>query len=131
MNFTFSDFQWIFEGIWVNAKIEKRIKNFHPHISSDKVIKDDRISGSDKFTKKWLWKYEPELPNATVDLPDSKYVDSGYIHDFSEQKNYPNNLKSISLLKNERELKQALRLDDQTREKYLKYFKALEEYFHP
>ncbi|SMC17629.1 hypothetical protein [Mycoplasmopsis agassizii] len=131
MNFTFSDFQWIFEDIWANAKMDTTVKDRFPFSPSDKVIIGDRFFGKDRFIKKWLWQYEPELPNVTVNLPDSKYVDSGYIHNFSEQKNYPNNLKSISLIKNQRDLKQALRLDDQSREKYLKYFKGQEEYFHP
>ncbi|WP_143823650.1 hypothetical protein, partial [Mycoplasmopsis agassizii] len=136
MDFTFSDFQWIFEGIWTNGKIEKARKDINPHAVSGRVIEAswlEQVQGSDrflKFVKKFMWQYEQELPNNTVDVEDSRYIDSGYIHDFKEQTNYPNHLKSISLIKNEKELKQALRLDDQTREKYLKYFKALEEHFY-
>ncbi|WP_371246281.1 hypothetical protein ACA758_04515 [Mycoplasmopsis agassizii] len=136
MDFTFSDFQWIFEGVWTNGKIEKVRKDINPHTISDKVIKASwlkKVQGSDrfiKFIKKFKWSYEPELPNNAVDVQDSRYIDSGYIHDFSDQKNYPNHLKSISLIKNDGELKQALRLEDQDREKYLKYFRSLEDYFY-
>ncbi|PAK21339.1 hypothetical protein CJJ23_02790 [Mycoplasmopsis agassizii] len=124
MDFTFSDFQWIIENDWKNKKLDKTDKDRDSYNWYPVEINNSYISKWETFIKKWNWEYEPKF------VADSSNQYEDFIKYFSEQKPYPNHLKSVSLVKNEGELKQALRLEDQDREKYLKYFIALEDYLY-
>ncbi|WP_371246291.1 hypothetical protein ACA758_04575 [Mycoplasmopsis agassizii] len=115
MDYTFSDFYWTFEGFWKNNNNDS--KNQSPDDKLYPAVKSDDDLRADRFVKKRDWDY------GTRDSIENH----GFIfRNFSEQKDYPSYLKSISLVRNQDELKQALRLDQKGKEKYLQYYKKLE-----
>ncbi|PAF54989.1 hypothetical protein [Mycoplasmopsis agassizii] len=120
-DFTFSDFQWIWKDSWKNKKLDKTEKDKNSYYWYPVEFDGSYKLRSEKFIKKWNWEYEPKF----VINSNNQYED--FLKPFSEQKPYPNHLKSISLVRNETELKQALRLEENDKEKYLKYFKMLEK----
>ncbi|PAK20898.1 hypothetical protein CJJ23_04795 [Mycoplasmopsis agassizii] len=119
LKFTFSDFYWVFENYWIENSNGRFVEPRPYHYNEEE---DSKISVG-RFLKKDGWNYE-SLPSFTG-LHDSGET-AKRLRNFSEQNSYPNYLKSISLVKNEAELKKALRLNDDDQNKYLSYFKAIE-----
>ncbi|PAF55162.1 hypothetical protein [Mycoplasmopsis agassizii] len=75
------------------------------------------------FTKKNQWKYDAKIHKWGSKF-EKGYVDSLF-KNFNAQKSLPTNLKTISLVKNQDELKKALRLTDEDQVKYKEYFERV------
>ncbi|PAF55163.1 hypothetical protein CJF60_00555 [Mycoplasmopsis agassizii] len=75
------------------------------------------------FTKKDQWKYDSKIHKWKSEF-EKDYANSLF-ENFNAQKTLPTYLKTISLLKNEDDLKKALRLNDEDQLKYKEYFERI------
>ncbi|WP_371246287.1 hypothetical protein ACA758_04545 [Mycoplasmopsis agassizii] len=130
-HFTFSDFYWLFPTYIVGKKFPDKSQIYHnaknPGWFIREWIKSPEPKNSEPYSKRFSlkhnWIYGKWLDETSIAWPG--FDPELMVWDFSDQKSYPDYLKSISLLKNERDLKKALRLDDEDQNKYLNYFKRI------
>ncbi|WP_143823390.1 hypothetical protein [Mycoplasmopsis agassizii] len=130
--FTFSNWYWSYwnnfyqhnefyeiKDIW-----EKEGKTF-PEEDVIRYFYSAGLSGKfvAKVAKKDQWEYES---NKAYNARNGVKYDKAFIEDFSIQKSFPSYQKSISLVKNESDLKKELRLEEDDQKVYENY---LERYY--
>ncbi|WP_371246285.1 hypothetical protein ACA758_04535 [Mycoplasmopsis agassizii] len=129
--FTFSDFYWVFEDHFNENRYSDKSKIFYDEKEKEWSYAYDKSSNnsndSKNFAGRFLTKEYWEYGNS---LNEEFHTDHGFFRDrvvrnFSEQKLYPDHLKSISLVKNEKDLKTVLRLNQEDQGKYLNYFREI------
>ncbi|PAK20915.1 hypothetical protein CJJ23_04640 [Mycoplasmopsis agassizii] len=132
--FTFSDWYW---G-WYYGGNEKSLEGSYIEIRKDDSDKDNELidwkTGQETpkmepfitggFIKKPSWIYENGNKNIWYKKGDEKY--KLYVEKSEIEKKFDTNHKSISLIKNEDDLKTALRFDNDSWKIYYEYFKSID-----
>ncbi|PAK20900.1 hypothetical protein CJJ23_04805 [Mycoplasmopsis agassizii] len=132
--FTFSDFYWVFENHLNENWYLDKSKIFYDEKEKKWSYARDKSSnnsnGSKNFAGRFLikeyWRYGDSMQKI-INNNYGFYWSENIVRTFSEQKPSPDHLKSISLVKNEKDLKTSLRLNQEDQSKYLNYFKILLE----
>ncbi|PAK21021.1 hypothetical protein CJJ23_04105 [Mycoplasmopsis agassizii] len=133
-DYTFSD------GYWTYKDDNKNLFKILDKMNDIRMKKDKKFSEEDarkylfnykllssfaaSFTKKDRWKYDG-TKNYDWNSERGSYPVSSRFKNFKAQKNLDPSLKTISLIKDENELKKSLRLTDEEQLKYKEYYERI------